>query len=161
MCKLEFVRESPKLWVKLCLVTQWCLTLCDPIDCSPPGSFVHGNSPDKNTRVGFHALLQGIFPTQGLNSGLPHWKQILYHLSHFRLLEWNCINGKGVHREGCGSCCLTGNCSRAFGGWLGTFISGQVRVFSNESVLCIKMAKVLEFQLQHQSFQWIFRTDFL
>ena len=40
------------------------------------------NSPGKNTGVGCHALLQGIFPTQGLNLGLPHCGQILYHLSH-------------------------------------------------------------------------------
>ena len=39
-------------------------------------------------------------------------------------------------------------------------ISPSIRVFSHESVLCIQVAKVLEFQLQHQSFQWIFRTDF-
>ena len=37
----------------------------------------------------------------------------------------------------------------------------SIRVFSNDSVLCIMVAKVLEFQLQHQSFQRIFRTDFL
>ena len=43
-------------------------TLCDPVDCSPPDSSGHGDSPGKNTRVGCHALLQGIFPTQGLNS---------------------------------------------------------------------------------------------
>ena len=49
----------------LCLVTQSCPTLCDPMD--PPGTFVHGDSPDKNTGVGYHALPQGIFPTQGLN----------------------------------------------------------------------------------------------
>ena len=36
----------------------------------------------KNTGVGCHALLQGIFPTQGSNSGLPHCRQILYCLSH-------------------------------------------------------------------------------
>ena len=46
---------------------QSCLTLCYPIDCSPPGSSVHGGSSSKNTRVGCHALLQGIFPTQRLN----------------------------------------------------------------------------------------------
>ena len=41
--------------------------------------------------VGCHALLQGIFPTQGSNPGLPHCGQILYHLSHQgspRILEW-------------------------------------------------------------------------
>ena len=52
------------------------------MDCSLPGSSVHGDSPDKKTRVGCHALLQGIFPTQELNPGLPHCRQILYHLSH-------------------------------------------------------------------------------
>ena len=36
----------------LCLVTQSCPTLCDPMDCSPPGSFIHGHSPGKNTGVG-------------------------------------------------------------------------------------------------------------
>ena len=46
--------------------------LCDPMDCSPPGSSVHGGAPGKDTRVSCHALLQGIFLTQGLNPGLPH-----------------------------------------------------------------------------------------
>ena len=49
---------------------QSCPTLCDPMDCSLPGSSVHGDSPSKNTGVGCHALLQGIFPTQGSNPGL-------------------------------------------------------------------------------------------
>ena len=68
----------------LCLVTQLCLILCKPMDCSPPCSSVLGDSLGKNTGVGGHALLQGIFPTQGLNPGLPHCKRILYHLSHQR-----------------------------------------------------------------------------
>ena len=37
----------------------------------------------------------------------------------------------------------------------------SIRAFLNESVLCIRWPKYWEFQLQHQSFQWIFRTDFL
>ena len=53
-----------------CLVDQSCPTLCDPMDCSLPGSSVHGDCPGKNTEVGCHALLQGIFPTQGLKPGL-------------------------------------------------------------------------------------------
>ena len=61
---------------------QSCSTLCYPMDCSPPGSFVHGDSPGKNTGVGCHALLQGIFPTQGSNPGLPHCRWILYCLRH-------------------------------------------------------------------------------
>ena len=47
-------------------------TLCDPIDCSPSGSSVHGDSPGKNTGTGCHALFQRTFPTQGSNPGLPH-----------------------------------------------------------------------------------------
>ena len=40
---------------------------------------VHGNSPGKNTGVGCHALLLGIFLTQGLNPHLLHYRWILYH----------------------------------------------------------------------------------
>ena len=43
--------------------------------CSPPGSSVHGDSPGKNTEVDGHPLLQGIFPTQGLNLRLLHLLQ--------------------------------------------------------------------------------------
>ena len=46
---------------------QSCLTLCDPMDCSPPGKNMGGKNTGKNTGVGCHALLQEIFPTQGLN----------------------------------------------------------------------------------------------
>ena len=59
------------------------------MDCSPPGSFICG-SPGKNTGVGCHFLLQGIFPMQGLNLHFLHCRQILYHQSHQRLQqeEW-------------------------------------------------------------------------
>ena len=61
----------------VCLVAQSCLTLCNSMEYSPPGSSVHGDSPGKNTGVGCHALLQGIFPTQGSNPSLLrllHWQ---------------------------------------------------------------------------------------
>ena len=45
--------------------------------------------------------------------------------------------------------------------FLSPSIFPSIRVFSNESVLCIRWPNYWEFQLQHQSFQWIFRTDFL
>ena len=70
---------------------QSCQTPCDSMDCSLPGSSVQRNSPGRNTEVGFCVLLQGIFQTQGLNSGLPLCRQILYHLRHQggpRILEW-------------------------------------------------------------------------
>ena len=59
---------------------QSCLTLCDPIDCSPLGSSVHGDLPGKNTGVGCHALLQGIFPMHGSN--LHSNRRVLYHYRH-------------------------------------------------------------------------------
>ena len=52
-----------------------CPTVCDPTDCSSPGCSVHADSTGKNTGVGFHALLQGIFPTQRLNL---HCRWILF-----------------------------------------------------------------------------------
>ena len=71
---------------------QSCPTLCDPMDRSLLASSVHRDSPGMNTGVGCHALLQGSFPTQRWNPGLPYCRQILYHLSHHqgspRMLEW-------------------------------------------------------------------------
>ena len=75
----------------VCLVAQSCPTHFNPMDCSPPGSSVHGDSLGKNPGVGCQALLQGIFSTQGSNPGLPHCRPILYCLSHRgspRILEW-------------------------------------------------------------------------
>ena len=46
----------------LCLGDQLCPTLCDPMDCNRSGSSVHGDSLCKNTGVGCHAFLRGIFP---------------------------------------------------------------------------------------------------
>ena len=58
-------------------VSQSCPTLCDPMDCSPPGFSVHGILQARVLEWGCHCLLQGIFPTQGSNPGLPHWRQML------------------------------------------------------------------------------------
>ena len=77
------------IFVHLCLRVraQSCLALCNPMDCSLPGSSVHGDFPGKNTGRGCHFLLRGIFLTQGSNSYLLclllcRW--ILYLLSHQR-----------------------------------------------------------------------------
>ena len=68
------------------------LSLCcvqvfyNPMDWSPPGSSVQAplasDFPGKNTRVGCHSLLQGIFPTQGSNPRLLHWQASSLPLSH-------------------------------------------------------------------------------
>ena len=55
------------------------------------GQYSPWNFPGQNTGVGSLSLLQGIFPTQGSNPDLPHYRQILYQLSHKgspRILEW-------------------------------------------------------------------------
>ena len=66
--------------------TQSCLSLCDP-----HGLYSPWNSPGQNIGKGSCFLLQGIFPIQGSNPGLPHCRWILYQLSHKgspRILEW-------------------------------------------------------------------------
>ena len=63
--------------IHTCQVTSVMSYSLWPRDCSPPGSSVQGDTPGKNTRVGSHALLHGIFPTEGSNLHLL-W------LLHFR-----------------------------------------------------------------------------
>ena len=90
-------QREPVLKYFTCMYHQRCVLCCavsdsfDPMDCSPPGSSVQGDSPGKNTGVGCHALLQGFFPTQGSNPSLLHCRQIFSHLNHqgsTRILEW-------------------------------------------------------------------------
>ena len=70
-----------KVKVKV-VVAQSCPTLCHPMFCSPPGSSVHGILQARILEGIDIFFLQGIFPIQELNLGLPHCRQILYHLSH-------------------------------------------------------------------------------
>ena len=80
----------------------------------PHGLYSPWNSPGQNTRVGSLSLLQGIFPTQGLNPGLPHCRQVLHQLSHKgspRIME--CVaspfsNGSSQPRNGTGVSCIAG-----------------------------------------------------
>ena len=70
-------------------VCESCSVLSDSLQ--PHGLYSSRNSPDQYTGVGSLFLLQGIFPTQELNPGLPHCRQILYQLGHKgspRILEW-------------------------------------------------------------------------
>ena len=63
------------------LAAQSCPNVCDPMNSSPP-VLCPLNCSGKNTGVGSHSLLQGIFLTQGSNPGILNCRQILYHLSH-------------------------------------------------------------------------------
>ena len=65
------------------LVAQLCPTLCDPMDCSPPGPSVHGILQARILEwIDIPSLLEGIFSAQELNPSLLHYRQILYHLSY-------------------------------------------------------------------------------
>ena len=69
--------RTPRATPVIAKSLQSCPTLCNPMDCSPPGSSIQGDSPGKNTGVGCHALLQGIFLSRGLNPPLLfllHWQ---------------------------------------------------------------------------------------
>ena len=71
---------------QLCISVQFsCSVMSDSLQPHrlQPTRFLHPwDFPGKNTGVGCHFLLQEIFLTQGLNPGLPHCRQTLYHLSH-------------------------------------------------------------------------------
>ena len=79
----------------LCLLAQLCPTLCNPMDHSLPGSFVHGDSPGKNTGVGSHAHLQG--------SSQPKDRTQVSHISGRFFTIWatrealSCSNGYEIN----------------------------------------------------------------
>ena len=73
-------RNSQLCWMS---VTQLCSTLWNPMDCSPPGSFVHRILQARILGLGSRSLLQGLFQTQGWNPGFLHCRWVLYHLSHW------------------------------------------------------------------------------
>ena len=79
ICKLVHILLRPVLCAVL---SHPVVSLCNPMDCSPPGSSVHRDSPGKNTGVSCHALLQGIFPTQGSNLCLPYYQAESLPLHH-------------------------------------------------------------------------------
>ena len=86
----------------------------------PHGLYSLWNSPGQNTKEGSLSLLQGIFPTQRLNPGLPHCRRILYQLSHKgspRILEWVAIpfsSGSSQPRNWIRVSCIAG---RFFTNW--------------------------------------------
>ena len=115
-------RQSVSLWMlklrhqleyQFSSVTQSCLTLCNPMDCSTPGFPVHHQLPEF-TQTHVHWVGDAIQPSHPLSSPSPPTFNLSQHQSLFKWVS-------SLHQA----------------------------------------AKVLEFQLQHQSFQWIFRTDFL
>ena len=82
---MEFTLKSISSYNFVCMSFLFscsvCLTFCNPVDCSPPGYSVW-DFPGKNTGVGCHFLLPGIFLTQGSNLRLLHWQVSYLPLSH-------------------------------------------------------------------------------
>ena len=77
ICWIFFRLNIILFYKDTCVHAQSCLTVSLSMDCSPPGSFVRGDSSGKNTGVGCHFLLQEIFLTQGSNLcllSLLHWQ---------------------------------------------------------------------------------------
>ena len=91
-------------------LAQKCPALCNPMDC-----IVHGILQARILEWLAFPLLQGIFPTQGSNPGLPHWGRILYQLSHkesLRILEWVAYpfsSGSSHPRNPTGVSCIAGD----------------------------------------------------
>ena len=75
----------------VCVVTKLCPILCNPIDCSLPRLLCLWDFPGKNTGVGCHFLLQGIFPARALNPCLLcllHWQADSLPLYHLHVYVW-------------------------------------------------------------------------
>ena len=147
MCRVQF-SSATQLW----------LTLCDSMDCSTPGFPVHhqflkptqtcvhhvGDATILSFVIPFSSGLQscpasGSFPnieSDGQNIGVsPSVSVLPMNIQDWCPLEWT--------------------------GWISLQPQGLSRLFSNTTVQKHQMAKILEFHLQYQSFQWIFRTDVL
>ena len=69
------------------LVTQLCLTFCDPMNCSPPRLLCLWNFPGKNTGVGSHSHLQRDLPNPGIEPRCPNCRQILCCLSISKIIS--------------------------------------------------------------------------
>ena len=88
----------------------------------PHGLYSSWNSPSQNTEVGSRSLLQGIFPIQGLNPGLPHCMQILYQLSYqgSPIPEWVAYpfsSRSSPPRSGTRVSCIAGRCFTSWATW--------------------------------------------
>ena len=88
----QYLQDSWQVMAQNIICSPWKWKLLSVSkSLQPHGLYSPWNSPRQNTGVGSLSLLQGIFPTQGSNPGLPHCRQILYQLSHKGnpgILEW-------------------------------------------------------------------------
>ena len=76
-----------RTWTNTCIPdthtrAQSCPTFRNPLDCSPSGFSIHGTLQARILEWVAMSFFRGIFPIQGSNPHLLHWRQILYQLSH-------------------------------------------------------------------------------
>ena len=120
VCVLSGSVLSKSLWPNLLYERESESRSVVSYSLPPHGLYRPWNSPDQNTGVGNLSLLQGIFPTQGSNPGLLHYRQILYQLSHKgspRIQEWVAYpfsSGSSQSRNWTGVSCTAG---RFFTSW--------------------------------------------
>ena len=119
----------------------------------PPHRLIPWNFPCQNTGLGSSSLLQGIFPTQRSNPGLPHFRRILYHLSHKvspRILEWVTYpfsSGSSWPRNQTGVSCIEG---RFFINWAQGSPLG-IGVLLNSGVNVNFTSQLKKYQLKEKS----------
>ena len=120
----------------------------------PHGLYSLWNSPGQNTGVGSLSLLQGIFPTQGSNPGLPHCRRFLYQLSQKgspRILEWVAYpfsSGSFQPRNWTGVSCIAGGFFTTWAIWEAQVLSKYwLNEWTIESIcpqICDMSVKTLE-----------------
>ena len=135
------MKWSEVKWSGSCSVMSDCL--------QPHGLHSPWNSPGQNTGVG---ILQGIFPTQGLNLGLLHCRQILYQLSHKgnpRIVEWVAYpfsRGSSRPRNWTGVSCIAGGFFTNWAIWDVQSISNRIIIKQDYMLIYAFWLRVFRFE---------------
>ena len=95
---MSLLFNTPSAAAAAAKLLQLCLTLCNTMNCSLPGSSVHG-IPQARILKCSSSLLLGIFPTQGLNPGFLHCRWILNHLSHQGSPTMTSLDSKQIKKQ--------------------------------------------------------------
>ena len=131
----------------------------------PHGLYSPWNSPGQNTGVGSLSLLQGIFPTQGSNPGLPHCRWILYQLSHKgspRILEWVVYpfsRGSSRHRNRTEVSCIVGGFFTNWGMMFPWFLKNKFLIKKKATLSLLKSYYDPFFSLYPATIKGCLRTD--
>ena len=141
---------------------MWCESESHSVvsnSLQPHGLYSPWNSPGQNTGVGRLSLLQGYFPTQGLNPGLLHCRQIPYQLKHKespRILEWVAYpfsRGSFQLRNWTRVFCIAG---RLFTSWATreahTWVQMKTKSCWEHWVCCYHQLLILSLLLKHKHF---------